>query len=423
MAFNYKEFFIFLIAIIHGNYCGFTQNQIPKDKPDAPHISTIQLYNNQEAVGIPIFKLGAPLTLTFDDINGDEADYYYRIYHYNFDWSPSVLYKNEFLNGFDEIRIQNYENSFNTLQMYSHYTLTIPNEDTRGFNVSGNYKIEIYDDDDNVVFTRKFIVYENRASVKVYIKRSRALAHVNTKQTVQFEINSSGEILRNPKKTVKVLVMQNNDLKTAITNLTPQFTIANTLVYKYDQESSFWGGNEFLFFDNKEIRASNLGISRIELQDIYHNYLYHNIVRGNRPYTYNPDINGNFVVRNLDAENSNVEADYAWMHFALECYEPLEGGELHLYGNFNNYTLDNSTKLLYDKESGLYYNKRLFKQGFYNYKYVLLRPDGTIDPGFISGNFDETENEYTVIPYYRAPGARYDRVIGKGNGNSNAITN
>jgi len=296
-----------------GTHFVYIYTQHLEDSNDAAHMNTIQLYGGSEFTGIPVIKLGAPFKITFDDTNGDEADYYYRISHYNFDWTPSVLYKNEFLNGFDEIRILNYENSFNTLQLYSHYTLTIPNEDTRGFKVSGNYKIEIYNDDDETVFTRKFIVYENRAAVKVSIKRSRNLTYIDTKQSVQFEIDSPNQILRNPKKTVKTLVMQNNDLKNGITDLVPQFMIANKLVYKYDQESSFWAGNEFLFFDNKEIRASNLAIARIDLQDVYHNYLYHNIVRANRRYTYNPDINGSFVVRNLDAENSNVEADYAWM--------------------------------------------------------------------------------------------------------------
>ncbi len=415
---------ILLFFVFSSTACYISYSQpIIKEVPTASHINTIQFITDTEFSGVPILKLGEPISITFDDTTGDESDYYYRISHYNFDWTPSALYKNEYLDGFDEIRIVTYENSFNTLQMYSHYTLNIPNEDTRRLKVSGNYLIEIYDDDDEVVFSRKFIVYEPLVSVKVYTKRSRDLKHINTKQSVQFEINSSREILRNPKQTVKTLVMKNNDIKRGITNLKPQFTIADKLVYKYDQESSFGGGNEFLFFDSKDIRASTVSTRRIELDGIYHNYLYPNIVRANRKYTYNPDINGNFVIRNLDAENNNVEADYVWMHFFLECYEPLDGGEIHLYGNFNNYTLDESTLLEYNEKDAVYYNKRLFKQGFYNYKYVLLKPDGTINSGFISGNFDETENEYTVIPYYRAPGARYDRAIGKGIGNSANITN
>ncbi|WP_298549122.1 DUF5103 domain-containing protein [uncultured Aquimarina sp.] len=413
-----------LILGLFIGFQSFISAQERKEEINPPdHIKTIQLFGTEEFSGTPIIKLGEPLNIQFDDINGDEVDYYYKITHYNFDWTPSSLYKNEYLNGFDDIRIVNYENSFNTLQLYSHYMLRIPNEDTRGLKVSGNYMIEIYDDDDEIVFSRKFIVYESLANVKVYTKRSRNLKYIDTRQTVQFEISSPSEILKNPKRNVKTLVIQNNDLKNAITNLVPQFTIANSLVYKYDTESSFWGGNEYLFFDNKEVRSPTANIRGIDLQEIYHNYLYTDIVRGNRIYTYYPDINGSFVVRNLRAENSNTEADYAWIHFSLESYEPLDGGEIHIYGNFNNYVTDASTRLTYDKENAIYTTKRLFKQGFNNYKYVLVKPDGTIDPGFISGNFDETENEYMVIPYYRAPGARYDRAIGKGIGNSRNITN
>ncbi|WP_103864286.1 DUF5103 domain-containing protein [Aquimarina sp. I32.4] len=416
-----RPLFFYIFTLFFPYY--FFAQPVANISPTANHIRTIRLYTDTKFSGTPILKLGEPLKLSFDDINGDEADYYYRIRHCNFNWSPSSLYKNEYLNGFDEIRILNYENSFNTLQMYSHYRLSIPNEDTRGFKVSGNYIIEVYDDYDEVVFSRKFIIYEPLSSVKVYTKRSRNLDFIDTKQSVQFEISSPSQIIRNPRQNIKTLVIQNNNLNYSITNLTPQFTIADKLVYKYDQESSFWGSNEYLFFDSKDVRASNTSTRSIDLKDIYHNYLYTNTVRANRRYTYNPDINGNFVIRNLDADDNSVEADYVWMHFSLECYEPLDGGEIHLYGNFNNYHLDDSTLLEYNKENGLYYNKRLFKQGFYNYKYVLLKPDGTIDPGFISGNFDETENEYTVIPYYRAPGARYDRAIGKGTGNSSTITN
>ncbi len=411
------------IVLIYWSLTTQLVGQTFEELKTADHIKTIQIYGGTEFTGIPILKLNEPFKITFDDINGDEADYYYRIKHYNFDWTTSALYKNEYLDGFDEIRIVNYENSFNTLQLFSHYTLQIPNEDTRGLKVSGNYSIEIYNDDDEVVFIRRFIVYENRSTVKVYTKRSRDFKYINAKQSVQFEIDSPNQILRNPKQTVKTLVMQNNNIKQTITNLIPQFTIANKLVYKYDQESSFWGGNEFLFFDNKDIRAANAGIRTTEQQDVYHNYLFTDLVRANRRYTYNPDINGNFVIRNLDAEDSNTAADYAMIHFSLECYEPLNDGELHLYGNFNNYTIDESTKLDFDQETAIYTTKQLLKQGFYNYKYVLVKPDGTIDPGFISGSFDETENEYIVIPYYRAPGARYDRAIGKGIGNSQNITN
>ena len=77
----------------------------------------------------------------------------------------------------------------------------------------------------------------------------------------------------------------------------------------------------------------------------------------------------------------------------------------------------------YNEKTDTYQNARLFKQGFYNYKYVMVNRDGSIEQGPISGNFWETENQYTVLVYYRAPGSRFDRLLGKGSANSSKISN
>ena len=77
----------------------------------------------------------------------------------------------------------------------------------------------------------------------------------------------------------------------------------------------------------------------------------------------------------------------------------------------------------YDSFSDTYTNQMLLKQGFYNYKYVVVNRDGTIDYGAISGNYWQTENDYTVLVYFRDLGARYDRIIGMGKANSSIINN
>jgi hypothetical protein len=399
---------------------GFAQ---VREKVEPSFISTIQFRGATDQSQLPIIFLGDRLQLSFDALNGEEEDFYYTITHYNFDWTPSDLSKSEYLDGFDDVRIQNYENSLNTLQIYSHYTLSIPNRDTRGIKKSGNYMLSIFDSNGDIIFSRKFMVAESVAKVGVAIKRSRNLKEIDEKQVVQFTVDSPNLLLVNPKQTVKTLVLQNSNLKTAITDLVPQYTMGNELIYKYDKEASFGGGNEFLAFDNKDERSATNGVRSIDVTDLYENYLYTNAPRKDKPYTYNPDINGNFVVRNVDARNQDIEAEYVRMHFNLQYYDDIGDKELHLYGNFNNWTIDGSTYMKYDPKSGSYRNTRLFKQGFYNYKYVLVNRDGTIDEGAVSGDFWQTENEYTVVVYFRDLGARYDRIIGLGHANSTNITN
>lgn len=388
------------------------------------YIRTIKFYNDPlENAGNPIISLGSTVNLSFDDIIGDEADYYYTIQHYNFDWTPSQLSKNEYLEGFDDLRISNYTNAYNTLQPYTHYELNIPNSNTRGFKVSGNYMINIYNSNRELVFSRKFMVYESIAQIEAQIKRARDLKFIDEKQVVNFTINSPDLLLKNPTENVKVSVIQNHNLKLAINDLKPQYTIANELIYKYDTESSFWGGNEFFQFDDKDLRATTADIASVELAELYHHFLFPDFTRNDDPYTYNPDLNGGFVIRNLQSRNSEIEAEYVWIHFSLKNYDLINNGEIHLYGGFNNFELDDSTRMIYNEETGYYENARLFKQGYYNYKYVLLTEDGKLLDGFISGNFDETENIYTILAYYRNPGARYDRLIGVGQANSQYITN
>lgn len=416
-----KNYFLFfLLSILSLKLAA----QVAEERLPPNYIRSIQLSGVSQNTNVnPVLELGEPLILKFDDIIGDEADYYYTIEHYNYDWTPTKLVKSEFLIGFDDIRLFNYTNSYNTLQPFSHYELRIPNKDTGGFKVSGNYMINIFNGNEELVFSRKFMVYENITQVRVNIRRARNLEYIKEKQVVNFTVDSPDLLLKNPNNTVKVILMQNQNLRTAIKNLKPQYTIANELIYRYDSEAAFWGGNEYLQFDNKELRATTVDISSVALTDLYHHYLFPDPSRANEPYTYNPDINGKFLINSLSAENPTIEAEYAWVHFKLLNYSQLNGGEIHIYGTFNNFVLDETTRLRYNEISDLYEGARLFKQGFYNYKYVLKRPDGTFDEGFFSGNFDETENSYDVLVYYRAIGARYDQLIGFGTANSTTITN
>ena len=395
-----------------------------KQTIEPEYIRTIELKGSSSQSTLPVIELGQKLELSFDDIIGNEADYFYTIEHFNFDWTPSDLSKGEYLDGFDDVRIETYENSFNTLQLYSNYKLSIPNRETRAIKKSGNYLLRIFNDDSEIVFSRKFMVLERLLSVAVEIKRARKIKNIDQQQVVQFKINSPGLLLINPKQNVKTIVFQNNNLKNAITNLKPQYTIGTELIYRYDQEAAFWGGNEFLFFDNKDLRSSTNGVRSVALNELYENFLFTNIDRSVRPYTYNPDINGNFRVRNLYAsQNQNIEADYVLMHFNLQHYGSLGDKEIHIYGNFNNWTIDQTTYMRYNEKTDTYQNARLFKQGFYNYKYVMVNRDGSVEQGPISGNFWQTENQYTVLVYYRAPGSRFDRLLGKGAANSSKISN
>ena len=399
----------------------FAQEQIEISPPY--NIKTVTFVQNGQNA-IPIFRLGDSFQHQFDDLYGNEDNYYYSIIHCDYDWKPSQLSKNEYLNGFDDQRIQDYTNSVNTLQIYSHYRISFPNRLTQ-IRVSGNYMMKILNEEKEVVFAKKFILYEELVAVPMQIKRARNSNALDQKQNIDFAIKSASINFQSPLQNVKVMLMQNGKFYNAIKNIKPQYTIGNDLIYKYDTETQFWGGNEFLFYENKDIRAANNNINFIDSNGgIYNSHLYANEARANKPYTYYPDINGNFIIKNIGAEKNEIEADYSWVFFTLSAPNYFGKKNIYINGMFNNYGMSEENKMEYNSEKGVYEKAIMIKQGFTNYQYILADDKGNIDEkNAIDGNFHITENDYFALVYYRENNQRYDRVIGKGIATSVNITN
>jgi hypothetical protein len=293
--------------------------------------------------------------------------------------------------------------------------LAFPNRLTQ-FRVSGNYIIKILNDDKEVVFARKFILYEELVSVPMQVKRPRNLSVIDQKHNLEFSIKSATINFQSPLQNVKVMLLQNGRFDTAITNIKPQYTIGNDLIYRYDSETQFWAGNEFLFFENKDIRAANNNIARIDTNGgIYNSHLYTNQARANVPYTYFPDINGNFVVKNINAQRDEIEADYAWVFFTLSAPNYFGKKSIYINGMFNNFAIGDENKMDYNAEKGIYEKAIMIKQGFTNFQYVISDSKRNIDEeNAIDGNFQQTENNYIGLVYYKENNQRYYRIIGRG---------
>ena len=414
-----KKRFVLLSALFLSFKFIFSQSI----NPDHVKSISFQKQNENKFSNIFVGTINEKFSLSFDILSGLEHDLYYVIEHCDFNWEKSQLIKSEYIQGFDDVKIDNYSSSFNTYQIYTHYNISFPNSNT-SFKKSGNYIIKIVDEYGDEIFRRKFILYENLVTVQTEIKRSREIEFINEKQVVNFEINPINIQLNNPSKTVKVKVFKNNELNYSIENIKPQYNMGRKLIYKYDKELSFWGGNEYLFFENKFVRNTSINIRGFDLEDIYSNFLFEDFSRKNRKYTYNPDINGGFLFNVNNSSNAEFEADYVNIHFYLQKPQAFDlENKIYVVGDFNNYQISDEYLMEYNSRYNLFELVLKLKQGFYNYKYIAVNQEKKIIHGEISGNFDETENEYNVIVYYRNYGERFDRVVGVGKGLSQFITN
>lgn len=388
-----------------------------------PNLKTIIFKSSNNSGQFPILEDGSFMQLSFDDLNASEDDYYYKVSYHNFDWSDSVLFQNEFLEGLDNIRISDYENSFNTLQRYTHYRLTLPNSSTK-FRLSGNYMIHVYNRNDELQFSRKFVYLKPKVIVSADVFRTRDLNYFQTHQNIKFNLtqNNLGSI-QNFENNLNVVLIQNDQWSNSISGIQPQFKNNKILKYRYDIETSFEGGNEYLFFDTKDLRVTGPNVSFINLGELYESYLYTDIPRKNSPYSFSQDINGDFQTRTvIGGQDPEIEADYSWIYFTLAASIELPETDIFILSNFNNYEPSEENIMLYNQALEAYEAKILIKQGFYNYKYYANTNSGW-KYNLISGNFFQTENSYKILVYYRAPGEIFDELIGVGNTDSKQILN
>ena len=381
-----------------------------------PFVKTVVFSGGSFNSQFPIIKMNQFLSLSFDDVSGDENFYYYKIVHCDFDWKRSRLLKSEYLDGNDNNLIEDMESSYGTLQRYTNYKLSLPNNDV-SFKISGNFKLEILDADDNIILERKFLILNEKLSVDLNVYPSQNNDRFYTHQNVQFIINTSGYKIRNPNNDIKVVVLQNDQWDSSKIIFRPQFIEKDRLVYRYNDESEFEGGNEYLFFDSKDLRSTNQKISFVRKENIYQHFLFTDNPRSNLTYSNYSDINGNFIPNTTLGENPYYESDYSIVYFSLARQFEIDDSKIYIYGKFNNYELTEENEMIYNPSLETFEGILLLKQGFYNYKYVIQK-NNMISKNQISGSFFQTENSYTVLVYKKGFEDLYDMLIGVGRTNS-----
>ena len=85
-------------------------------------------------------------------------------------------------------------------------------------------------------------------------------------------------------------------------------------------------------------------------------------------------------------------------------------------GFIKDFKITDENKMYFDQEERAYKANILLKQGFYNYTFATKETNGNINTNDVNGSFYETENEYTVIVYYKPFGSFFERVVGIGTG-------
>ncbi len=381
------------------------------------NIHTVLLHPIRSELEEPIIHINRTdsLLLSFDDLDGNFKNFYFTLIHCNADWTPSDLLESEYLEGFTKAPIYNYESSFNTLQSYSHYKAIIPAENMKPI-LSGNYLLIVFEEDkrEHPIFSKRMMILDRKVSVEASVKRATLLDQRDYKHEVDFKVLHPAYEIDNPFGDVYTVITQNNRWDNAIKNLSPIFVKNNELIYNYEEENLFDGGNEYRFFDSKSLRYFSERIKNIVFEnDTNKITLYTDKKRSFQRYSNLwKDINGKRLIQVQEGNHNGIEADYALTHFSLPFEHKITHGDLYVFGQISDYGFPSTHRMKYDSETGLYEADIYLKQGYYNYEYILLKNDGNAISSFIEGTHFETLNDYIVYIYHRPSGEQYDQLIG-----------
>ncbi len=368
-------------------------------------------------LSMPIIALNDAqvLKIEFDDLNNTAQVYSYQIIHCTHDWKPSDMLFMQYMQGYETYDIFDYHFSSNTTVSFTHYEFTFPNEQMKPL-LSGNYIVKVFEsgNPDNIAFTRRFMIAEDRLKVAANIRWARDSQYRNSHQEVGLSIDVRDINIQDMYNDLKVNIVQNMRWDNAKISVRPQFISSQSVNYEHiTGETRFEAGNQWRYLDLKTMRLIVEPILKFE----YDNGRYHAILRPDLPRAFranqfNFDINGQFIIYNQDTYGTRIDPDYIYTYFSFPMDEPMLGKDLYLIGGFAFGETLEKYKMKYNSELKQYELTTLMKQGYYNYMYAFRdRKLGDVTFDFTEGNFAETENNYTIFIYARQPGDLTHRLL------------
>lgn len=406
--------FVFLFFV------GQIQAQYNPDQIFDSAIHTVQIHPIGQPLALPIISLnnGNALEISFDDFNANYQDYFYTVELVDSNWMPIQMNDFDYIRGFNQNKITKYVVSNIALQRYFHYQFTFPNSNVMP-KLSGNYILKVYKEGDKSkqVFTRRFFVVEQLATVNASVvepfdgdiskTHQRIKASVDTKNIPNFQNN-----------LLTLKVVQNFRYNDAKTTAIPSFMRNTYLEFNNEVELVFPAGKEARWLDIQSLQLRSDRVAEINNKvGITQMMVKPDGSRSNLLYNPFRDLNGGFLIMNTESLQSEFQNDYAKVLFTYVPKDniPYLDQKLYLSGALTNNVLDQNAEMQFDVKKGTYQKTLLLKQGYYSYYYILRDrndPNDLDDYTETEGNHFETENNYTILVYYHAPGARNNQLVG-----------
>ncbi|MCX4293284.1 MAG: DUF5103 domain-containing protein [Prevotella sp.] len=378
----------------------------------SPTVKSLQTVVNKDWLSPPVMRLnsGDVLNIGFDELSHEYKRFTYHIDHCEADWSLSEeIFESDYLSGFNDNPIEDYQNSINTTVLYTHYTLTIPNERCR-LKMSGNYRLTVNDEEGERILTAEFMVLEPLVNVGLEVSANTDIDINRSHQQVSMSLNYGSINITNHNEQIYTVVTQNDRRDNAKTNIKPNFISNKGLKWSHNRSYIFEAGNEYRKFEILALSHPTMGIDRMSWDGHYYN-AYPFVAEPRLNYIYDVDANGAFYIRNSDNIENDYTSDYVFVHYKLK--SPLiPQGKLLIDGQWTTDEQTDNYTMTYDGTDNTYNAIIMQKQGYYSYRYTLLNDNGTTSIPPTEGSFYQTENRYQAYIYYKDTGGRTWRLVG-----------
>ena len=380
-------------------------------------VKTLQVTGpNGDIFAPPVVVLGANdwLNISFDHLDEDRQYLRWRVARCDANWQPSQLVESEYLDGFNESLIEQYDFSNATTVHYVHYDFQFPNEDIRP-RLSGNYLIQVYPENDpeDVWLQQRVMVSEQSAPISAQVTTRTDIDYNAEHQQLSVAVDVERAGVDDPFNDLRVVIQQNGRGDNEVAVRRPMRMSGRTAIFEHDRALIFEAGNEYRRFEDSNVNYPGMGIADIYFFEPYYHFdVYADEPRNEDAYVYDQTQQGRFVVREYNSDNSELDADYAVVHFALEMPEQ-PGTRIFLDGDFTQRRFNPESQMFFNNQTGRYEKAMLLKQGHYNYQYLAVPPGASKGTtATVEGNHYQTINEYLIKVYARGPLDRTDRLIG-----------
>ena len=403
LTFAHMKRLLMMTTLVLATLTGWAGNRIFTE-----NVRSLTSIVNGDWMNRPVMELGSgdQLRIGFDELSHDYHRFVYHLEHCEADWTVSdELFESDWLVGFNDNPIEDYQNSINTTVMYTHYWLTIPNDRCR-LKMSGNYRLTVIDEDENneKVLEVEFYVVEPLMSVGLNVTSNTDVDHNDRHQQLSMTVNYNSVRVLNMDEEIRTVVMQNWREDQARHDVRPNFISGQGLTWEHNKALIFDAGNEFHKYEILDVSHTTMGLDRIAWNgQNYEAWPFAATVR--KHYLTDVSAEGAFVIRNSDNREVDYTCDYVWVNYEL--VSPWQG-DIYISGHWTTDSQREHYRMDYDAAARKYTARLMQKQGYYSYQFVS--EDGGNPPS--EGSFFQTQNRYQAFIYYKGTGARTWRLVG-----------